>query len=151
VLVLDEPANGLDPQGIRWLRDFLRGMAGEGRTVLVSSHVLSELEEMADDAVFISRGRTVVPETTTAQTTWHVRALSLGALTTWLTSVGATWRPGAGGSPDEPGGVLMEVAGDEGAARLVRDAVAAGVPLTSLGPVAGALEQAYLTLEEERR
>ena len=130
----------------------LRRLADEGCTVLVSSHVLSELEEMADDAVFISRGRTVVPETiTTSQTTWHVRALILGALTTWLTSVGAAWRPGVGDGPDEPGGVLMEVAGDEGAARLVRDAVAAGVPLTSLGPVAGALEQAYLTLEEERR
>jgi ABC-2 type transport system ATP-binding protein len=151
VLLLDEPASGLDPRSRVDLRVLLRRLADEGCAVLVSSHVLSELEEMADDAVFISRGRTVVPETTTAQTTWHVRALSLGALTTWLTSVGATWRPGAGGSPDEPGGVLMEVAGDEGAARLVRDAVAAGVPLTSLGPVAGALEQAYLTLEEERR
>ena len=151
VLLLDEPASGLDPRSRVDLRVLLRRLADEGCTVLVSSHVLSELEEMADDAVFISRGRTVVPETTTSQTTWHVRALNLGTLTTWLTSVGAAWRPGVGHGPDQPGGVLMEVAGDEGAARLVRDAVAAGVPLTSLGPVAGALEQAYLTLEEERR
>jgi ABC-2 type transport system ATP-binding protein len=59
VLVLDEPANGLDPQGIRWLRDFLRGVAAEGRTVLVSSHVLSEVEQTVDDVVVIHRGRLV--------------------------------------------------------------------------------------------
>jgi len=59
VLVLDEPANGLDPQGIRWLRDFLRGAASEGRTVLVSSHVLSEVEQTVDDVVVIHRGRLV--------------------------------------------------------------------------------------------
>jgi ABC-2 type transport system ATP-binding protein len=59
VLVLDEPANGLDPQGIRWLRDFLRRVAAEGRTVLVSSHVLSEVEQTVDDVVVIHRGRLV--------------------------------------------------------------------------------------------
>jgi ABC-2 type transport system ATP-binding protein len=58
-LVLDEPANGLDPQGIRWLRDFLRGMAGEGRTVLISSHVLAEVAQTVDEVVVISRGRLV--------------------------------------------------------------------------------------------
>ena len=59
VLVLDEPANGLDPQGIRWLRDFLRRLAGEGRAVLVSSHVLAEVAQTADDVVVIARGRSV--------------------------------------------------------------------------------------------
>ena len=59
VLILDEPANGLDPQGIRWLRDFLRGMAAEGRTVLVSSHVLAEVAQTVDDVVVIHRGRLV--------------------------------------------------------------------------------------------
>jgi ABC-2 type transport system ATP-binding protein len=59
VLILDEPANGLDPQGIRWLRDFLRGAAAEGRTVLVSSHVLAEVEPTVDDVVVIHRGRLV--------------------------------------------------------------------------------------------
>src|SRR3954462_14937337 len=59
VLVLDEPANGLDPQGIRWLRAFLRGMAAEGRTVLVSSHVLAEVAQTVDDVVVIHRGRMV--------------------------------------------------------------------------------------------
>ena len=59
VLVLDEPANGLDPQGIRWLRDFLRGLAGEGRTILISSHVLSEVAQTVDEVVIIHRGRLV--------------------------------------------------------------------------------------------
>ena len=59
VLVLDEPASGLDPQGIRWLRDLLRSLAAEGRAVLVSSHILAEVAQTVDDVVVISRGRTV--------------------------------------------------------------------------------------------
>lgn len=59
VLVLDEPANGLDPQGIRWLRDFLRSLASEGRAVLISSHVLSEVAQTVDDVVIIHRGKLV--------------------------------------------------------------------------------------------
>ena len=61
VLVLDEPANGLDPQGIRWLRDLLRCLAAEGRAVLVSSHILAEVAQTADDVVIIHRGRTIDP------------------------------------------------------------------------------------------
>jgi ABC-2 type transport system ATP-binding protein len=59
VLVLDEPANGLDPEGIRWLRTTLRALADEGRTVLVSSHQLNEIEEIADRVVILNRGRLV--------------------------------------------------------------------------------------------
>ena len=59
VLVLDEPANGLDPQGIRWLRNLLRALADQGRTVLVSSHVLAEMAQLADDVVIIAKGRSV--------------------------------------------------------------------------------------------
>ena len=59
VLILDEPANGLDPEGIRWLRDLLRGLADEGRTILVSSHLLAEVQALADDVVIIARGRLV--------------------------------------------------------------------------------------------
>jgi ABC-2 type transport system ATP-binding protein len=59
VLVLDEPANGLDPEGIRWLRDLLRSLADQGRTVLVSSHLLADLRAIADDVVIIARGRLV--------------------------------------------------------------------------------------------
>ncbi len=170
VLLLDEPASGLDPRSRVDLRLLLRRLADAGTTVLVSSHVLSELDEMADDAVFLARGRTVVPEAPDAgpggAPQWRLRALDLGALTGWLTSVGATWRlddaappgPEASPAPDVPGervvvpgGVLLPVAGEAGAAQLLRDAVAAGVPVTSLAPSTGSLERAYLTLEEDRR
>jgi ABC-2 type transport system ATP-binding protein len=59
VLVLDEPANGLDPDGVRWLRALLRGLGTQGRTVLVSSHLLAELAQTVDDVVVIDRGRLV--------------------------------------------------------------------------------------------
>src|SRR6185369_12522699 len=59
VLVLDEPANGLDPEGIRWMRDLLKALAADGRTVLVSSHLLSEMQILADDIVIIAAGRLV--------------------------------------------------------------------------------------------
>jgi len=59
VLILDEPANGLDPEGIRWMRDLLKTLADEGRTVLVSSHLLSEMEILADDIVIIAAGKLV--------------------------------------------------------------------------------------------
>ena len=59
VLILDEPANGLDPEGIRWLRDLLRGFASEGRTVLVSSHILAEIAQTADNVVILDKGRLV--------------------------------------------------------------------------------------------
>jgi ABC-2 type transport system ATP-binding protein len=60
LLVLDEPANGLDPEGVRWLRDFLRSFASEGRTVLVSSHVLAEVAQTVDQVLIINRGRLVI-------------------------------------------------------------------------------------------
>ena len=178
VLLLDEPASGLDPRSRVDLRILLRLLASQGKTVLVSSHVLTELDEMADDAIFLSRGRTVsAGKVATAQAalrTWRLRSLSLATLLTWLGAVGATWLPdddavvrgpgmASAGPPggltggvdgpgsDGPGGVLLQVDGEVGAAALLRDAVAAGVPVTSLAPAGGALEQAYLALEEERR
>src|SRR5215218_5922380 len=60
LLVLDEPANGLDPEGVRWLRDFLRAFAAEGRTVFVSSHVLAEVAQTADQVLIVNRGRLVI-------------------------------------------------------------------------------------------
>src|SRR5205823_13586981 len=59
LLVLDEPANGLDPEGIRWLRNFLRSFAEGGGTVFVSSHVLAEVSQLADEVVIIHRGKLV--------------------------------------------------------------------------------------------
>jgi ABC-2 type transport system ATP-binding protein len=59
VLILDEPANGLDPEGMRWMREFLRAFASQGRTVFVSSHLLGEMEQLADDVIIIAAGRLV--------------------------------------------------------------------------------------------
>jgi ABC-2 type transport system ATP-binding protein len=69
LLVLDEPANGLDPEGIRWLRDFLRSFAADGGTVLISSHVLAEVAQIVDEVVIINRGRLVAQEPLEALTT----------------------------------------------------------------------------------
>ena len=77
VLVLDEPANGLDPEGIRWLRRFLRALADEGRTVLVSSHVLSEVAQTAHDVVVIDRGRLVAHSAVDALTAGRLGSVRL--------------------------------------------------------------------------
>ena len=82
ILVLDEPANGLDPAGIRWLRDMLRATAAEGRTVLVSSHVLAEMAQTVNDVVVIHRGQVVkqgpIAELTGGRARGHDRALARG-------------------------------------------------------------------------
>src|SRR6202044_3047800 len=71
LLILDEPANGLDPEGVRWLRDFLRAFASGGRTVLVSSHVLAEVAQTVDQVLIITHGRLVI-ESSLAQLTSRV-------------------------------------------------------------------------------
>lgn len=71
VLVLDEPGNGLDPEGIRWMREMLRALAADGRTVLVSSHQLAEIEQLADDLVIIAGGRVVATGTIASVTGAH--------------------------------------------------------------------------------
>ena len=68
VLLLDEPANGLDPEGVHWLRGLVRGLADQGRTVLVSSHVLAEVAQTVDQVVIIDRGRLVAQSTLAALT-----------------------------------------------------------------------------------
>jgi ABC-2 type transport system ATP-binding protein len=94
VLVLDEPANGLDPEGVHWLRGLVRGLADEGRTVLVSSHVLAEVAQTVDEVVIIDRGRLVAQSTLAALTagadrTVRVRTPQPGALRDLLVTSGA--------------------------------------------------------------
>ncbi|MEO6700347.1 MAG: ABC transporter ATP-binding protein [Jatrophihabitantaceae bacterium] len=92
VLILDEPANGLDPEGIRWLRGFFRHLASEGRTVLVSSHQLAEVQEVADRAVILNRGKLVragtLAELSAGTTTAIVRGPNLGPLQQALVAAG---------------------------------------------------------------
>jgi ABC-2 type transport system ATP-binding protein len=68
VLLLDEPVNGLDPDGVRWIRDLLRGLAAQGRTVLLSSHLMSEMQMTADRLIIIGRGRLIADTTVAALT-----------------------------------------------------------------------------------
>ena len=110
-LVLDEPANGLDPQGIRWLRDFLRAQAGEGRTVLVSSHVLAEMAQTVDEVVVISRGKLVAQGsldelTQGVESPIWVRTPELERLRTALAA-----REGVDAEPAEAGGGWLSVRG----------------------------------------
>jgi ABC-2 type transport system ATP-binding protein len=97
VLVLDEPANGLDPDGIRWLRGLLRHLAGQGRTVLVSSHQLNEVQEVADRVVILNRGRLVragsIAELTAGTDSVLVRSPNLPALHAALTGQPVTVEP----------------------------------------------------------
>jgi ABC-type multidrug transport system ATPase subunit len=131
------------------LRVLVRQLAAEGKTVLVSSHVLTELDEMADDAVFISGGRTVATQSVAGgdqPREWRLTALAPEVLTAWLDENGPAYRTESDGS-----GVLVELTGDAAAAALLRSAIEAGVAVSSLAPAGGVLEQAYLALEEERR
>src|SRR3712207_5470022 len=104
VLILDEPANGLDPEGIRWMRDLLKALAAEGRTVLVSSHLLSEMQVLADDVVIIAGGRLIrqgtVDEVLGSMTVGQVRVRTPqpDALATALAAYNATVTPGADGA-----------------------------------------------------
>jgi len=99
ILILDEPANGLDPQGIQWLRSFIRNQAGMGHAVLVSSHLLAEVEETVDDIVIISEGKLVLQSTLAdmatqagAGTGMRVRSPEITRLAEALNAVPAGWR-----------------------------------------------------------
>ncbi len=100
VIILDEPANGLDPEGIRWLRGFLRHLANEGRTLLISSHMLSEVEQTVDDVVIIANGRRVAQGTVgelRGHPTAFVRTSDPDRLTEALTARGIAVVPTGGG------------------------------------------------------
>jgi ABC-2 type transport system ATP-binding protein len=143
VLILDEPANGLDPQGIRWLRDFLRGMAAEGRTVLVSSHVLAEVAQTVDDVVVIHRGR-LVEQGPVARLTAGGHVIVRSPRPDELRA--ALERAGLSVTADGP--VLAVDAGDP--ARVGDLAFEAGVPLHELTTRATSLEEAFLELTRDQ-
>lgn len=148
VLLLDEPASGLDPRSRLELRELLRGLAKDGKTIVVSSHVLAELEELYDEAVFLSRGCTIdVAEHSVnapALRGWRLDALEPTELRTFLSGAGIPWQAGAGTE------VTVALAGVESATELIRAAVAAGVSLHTVAPASGRLEDAYLSLNQER-
>jgi len=148
VLILDEPANGLDPEGIRWMREFLRGLAAEGRTVLVSSHLLSEMQALADDVVIIAAGRLArqgavadVLASMAGDTQIQVGTPDPQTLASALRAIGATVRP-AGPDTLLVTGTSAAVVGDT--------ALAAGVAVHHLSADQPDLEDVFLTLTTER-
>lgn len=151
VLLLDEPASGLDPGSRVELRTMLRQLAGEGKAVVVSSHVLSELDEIADGAVFVNKGRTVrrqtIEEAAAAGRRYAVTASDVDALAARLTELGLAFRREDGRRRS----VSLMLASDDDAERLLRDLVLAGVGVSSFAPASGALEETYMSLEGERQ
>ncbi len=139
VLILDEPANGLDPQGIRELRQLLRARADRGHTVLVSSHLLTEVEHLVDDVVVINQGRLVTTGAIAdlTRSSARVRTPSPDRLGELVTAAGArAERVG----PDTLliAGLELDQIGDE--------AHAAGIALHELSPDAGSLEDVFISL-----
>ncbi|MGH4003846.1 MAG: ABC transporter ATP-binding protein [Pseudonocardiaceae bacterium] len=142
VLLFDDPVNGLDPDGIRWVRDLMRSLAAAGRTVLVSGHHLSEMALTADQLLIVGRGE-LITETSMQELTERsrrdvfVRTPRRGGLTTVLTGMGATVFA-------EPGGGLSVTGLD--AWRIASAAAAAYIPIQELTPRSASLEDAYLEL-----
>jgi ABC-2 type transport system ATP-binding protein len=143
VLVLDEPANGLDPEGIYWMRGLLRDFADRAGTVLLSSHLLHEVEAIADQLVVIGNGAIVAQgakQELLAASGMLVRGLDPAALHAALLAAGLNAAPGADGT------VLVEA----DAEAVGRAAAAAGVVLLELRPADGrGLEQLFLSLTSE--
>ena len=148
VLLLDEPANGLDPEGITWVRDFLRRLAGEGRAVLVSSHLLGEVARLADDVIVIDHGR-IVASGSVAELTARV---STGATVVVRSDDDAALDAAVGRALADIDGAHVERTGDGlritgiDAAAVGRAARDAGVALVELRTSGAGLEDVFLTL-----
>jgi ABC-2 type transport system ATP-binding protein len=141
-IVLDEPVNGLDPEGIRWIRDLLRGLAAEGRTVFLSSHLMSEMALTAEQLIIVGRGRLMgsmsVAELVES-TTSSVRVVTpdAAALRSLLLADGVTVSTDAQGALDVVGLSSREIG---------TRAAAAAIPLWELAPVQASLEDAFMAL-----
>lgn len=150
VLLLDEPASGLDPQARIELRALLRRLAAEGRTVLISSHVLSELEEVVDDAVFLMQGETVSADRVAAaagrQRTWRVRLADLEPRAA-VVPVAHALGLDAALIPIDRRDLLIAFESDAAAAAGVAALVRAGLPVAEFSAATGLLEHTFLDLE----
>jgi ABC-2 type transport system ATP-binding protein len=142
VLLFDEPVNGLDPEGIRWIRDFFRALAGEGRTVFVSSHLMSEMAVSADQIIVIGRGKFITQGsiedlTATAGGTVFVRASDITKLTSSIVS-----RHGTIHETNEHGLTVGGLTSDE----VGLAAFEAGVAILELTPQRASLEDVFMEL-----
>ena len=146
VLLFDEPINGLDPEGILWVRNLLKGLAGEGRTIFVSSHLMSEMALTATDLVVIGRGQliadTTVDDFIASNTVATVLVRSPGAA-----DLAATLRSAGAGVTTRDEGTLLVTGLD--AARIGDTALAAGIAVHELSPVQASLEQVFMELTSD--
>ncbi|MGW0535962.1 ATP-binding cassette domain-containing protein [Streptomyces sp. NPDC003032] len=145
-VILDEPVNGLDPEGVLWIRNLLKSLAAEGRTVLVSSHLMSEMALTAEHLIIIGRGR-LLADTTVER---FVRESGTGAVKVVTPEAGhLTERlagPGIEITGSAPG--VLDVRGTD-AEHIGRTAAAHGIPLFELTPHAASLEQAFMDLTRD--
>lgn len=148
ILLLDEPASGLDPRARIELRDLVRRQKNEGVTVVISSHILTELEEMSDIVAFVDRGRcrgvypiAELPSASRSGRSYRLRALNPieGALAT----TGSTWQR----ISDER--AVVELPSEQAAADLVVQLVAQGVRVVEITPLGGGLEDAFLAMDQQ--
>jgi ABC-2 type transport system ATP-binding protein len=142
VLLLDEPVNGLDPEGVLWVRNLMKHLAGQGRTILVSSHLMNEMAVTADHLIVIGRGRLITAASTSeviargTQKSVRVRTPEQDRLAALIEAEGGTVTRGAG---------LLTVTGME-AARIGELAASASVVLHELAPQLASLEEAFMEL-----
>jgi ABC-2 type transport system ATP-binding protein len=146
VLLFDEPINGLDPEGIRWARHLLRGLAAEGRTVFVSSHLINEMALTAERLVVIGRG-TLIAETSVSEFTSQSGLDAVRVVTPATEGfVTALHEAGAGASVDEDGSIVVTGL----TAAEIGDLAADGaVTLHELSPLRGSLEDAFMEMTHD--
>ncbi|TSD99393.1 ATP-binding cassette domain-containing protein [Skermania sp. ID1734] len=147
VLLFDEPVNGLDPEGILWIRRFMQRLAGEGRTVLVSSHLLSEMSQTGDHLVVIGRGRLIADTSVrdfiarASETAVRVRSPQLAEFGNILTAKGLQLRED-NSVPDAPAALVTGASTDD----IGTLAASHGITLYELAPQHGSLEEAFMKL-----
>jgi ABC-2 type transport system ATP-binding protein len=146
VLLFDEPVNGLDPEGIRWVRHLLRDLAAEGRTVLVSSHLINEMALTADRLVVIGRGR-LIAETTVDEFTANNSTEAVRVVTpTPQLFVTALSRAGARPTVSDDGAIVVT---DVSAAEIGELAAKAALTLHELTPLRASLEDVFMELTSD--
>ncbi|NGO79848.1 ABC transporter ATP-binding protein [Streptomyces sp. YC504] len=145
-VILDEPVNGLDPEGVLWIRNLLKSLAAQGRTVLVSSHLMSEMALTADHLVIIGRGK-LLADTTVDSFVREAGAGAVKVVTPSATELAALLAgPSVTVTSESPG--TLDVRGTD-AEQIGRTAAAHGIPLYELTPRAASLEQAFMDLTRD--
>ena len=146
VLLFDEPVNGLDPEGIRWVRHFLRGLAAEGRTVFVSSHLINEMALTAERLVVVGRGH-LIAETSVEEFTARSQGRTVRVVTPApIELASAIDRAGGTARAEEDGALLVQ---DLSSVQIGDLALRGGIAVHELTPVRASLEDAFMELTQD--